>query len=68
MTPLRPSANFESRIIRELSQVTGCQKLWTTSYYPMGNGMCECFCRTILDMLGTLQPHQKSDLKSYIEI
>ena len=61
-------ANFESRIIRELCQVTGCQKLWTTSYYPMGNGMCECFCRTILDMLGTLQPHQKSDLKSYIEI
>ena len=59
-------ANFESRIIKELCQVTGCQKSRTTPYHPMGNGMCERFNRTLLDMLGTLEPHQKADWKSFI--
>ena len=59
-------ANFESRIMRELCQITGCKKSRTTPYHPMGNGMCERFNRTLLDMLGTLEPHQKHDWKSHI--
>lgn len=59
-------ANFESRIIKELCQITACQKSRTTPYHPMGNGMCERFNRTLLDMLGTLEPHRKADWKSYI--
>ena len=35
-------------------------------YHPMGNGQCECFNRTLLEMLGTLEPKQKSDWRSYV--
>lgn len=59
-------ANFESRTIRELCEISGCKKSRTTPYHPMGNGMCERFNRTLLDMLGTLEPNQKSDWKRYI--
>ena len=59
-------ANFESRIIRELCSIAGCEKSRTTPYHPQGNGMTERFNRSLLGMLGTLEPHQKSDWKSYI--
>ena len=59
-------ANFESRLIKELCQLTGCEKSRTTPYHPMGNGMTERFNRTLLGMLGTLEPQQKSDWKSHI--
>nr|KAG5712759.1 hypothetical protein BaRGS_029814 [Batillaria attramentaria] len=59
-------ANFVGRIIQELCKLLGCSKSQTTVYHPMGNGMCERFNRTILDMLGTLPPQQKSDWKSHI--
>ena len=59
-------ANFESRIIKELCQIAGVEKSRTTSYHPMGNGMCERFNRSLLNMLGTLQPDQKRDWKSHV--
>ena len=53
--------NFESRIIKELCKHLGIQKCRTTSYNPMGNGQCERLNRTLLSMLGTLEPEKKSD-------
>ena len=59
-------ANFESRLLKELCLILGMHKSRTTSYHPMGNGMCERFNRTLLDMLGTLSTDQKKDWKKFV--
>lgn len=59
-------ANFSGQIIKELCEMTGMQKSRTTSYHPMGNGACERFNRTLLSMLGTLDPKKKVDWKSHV--
>ena len=38
----------------------------TTPYHAMGNGMTERFNRSLLDMLGTLEPHQKPNWKPHV--
>ena len=38
----------------------------TSPYHPAGNGMTEKFNRTLLDMLGTIEPSKKSDWKNYV--
>ena len=58
--------NFVSSTIRHLCEITGVMKSRTSPYHPMGNGMCERFNSTLLSMLGTLQPDQKSDWKAYV--
>ena len=58
--------NYESKVIKELCQLTGMKKSRTTSYHPMGNGMCERFNRTLLNMLGSLESHQKQNWKAYL--
>ncbi len=59
-------ANFQSKIIKELCQITGMEKSRTTPYHPMGNGLTERFNRTLLNMLGTLQNAQKKNWKSHV--
>ena len=59
-------ANFQSRLIKELCYIVGIEKSRTTPYHPMGNGMCERFNRTLLGMLGTLTPDQKTSWKSHV--
>lgn len=53
--------NFESRVIRELCKVYGCTKTHTTTYHPQGNGGCERFNQTLLNLLGTLDQEHQSD-------
>jgi transposase InsO family protein len=55
-----------SNLIKELYELTGIHQSRTTPYHPMGNGQCERFNRTLLEMLGSLEPDQKKDWKSYI--
>ena len=59
-------AQFEGNIIRELCNITGMTKSRTTPYHAMGNGMTERFNRSLLDMLGTLEPHQKPSWKPHV--
>ncbi len=59
-------ANFESKLMKEVCSVTGIAKSRTTPYHPMGNGMCERFNRTLIDMLGTLEGTKKSDWTAHI--
>ena len=59
-------ANFQSRLIKELCHIAGIEKSRTTPYHSMGNGMCERFNRTLLGMLGTLTPDQKTSWKSHV--
>ena len=58
--------NFESRLIAELCKVAGIQKSRTTAYHPQGNGTTERFNRTLLDMVGTLDPSQKANWKDHL--
>lgn len=59
-------ANFTSRLIKDLCDLYNIRKSRTTPYHPMGNGMPERFNRTLLDMLGTLEPDKKKDWKRYV--
>uniref|UniRef100_A0A672GNT3 Gypsy retrotransposon integrase-like protein 1 n=1 Tax=Salarias fasciatus TaxID=181472 RepID=A0A672GNT3_SALFA len=58
--------DFESRLIKELCQIAGIQKVRTTPYHPRGNPV-ERFNRTLLDMLGTLQNKDKSRWRDFVK-
>ena len=58
-------ANFESNAIKKLCKITSVKKTRTTPYHP-GNGMVERFNKTLLNMMGTLQEHQKGDGKAHV--
>lgn len=58
--------NFESELISELCAIAGVDKVHTTPYHPMTNGMCERFNATLCNMLGTLDENHKEDWKSHL--
>ena len=58
--------NFVSSTIKHLCNLAGIKKSRTTPYHAMGNGQCERFNRTLLNMLGTLTPTDKLNWKKHI--
>ena len=59
-------AQFESHLIKELCKLAGIVKSRTTPYNPSSNGITERLNRTLLNMLGTLNPKDKQDWKSQV--
>ncbi len=59
-------ANFQSAVIKELCRLSGMEKSRTTPYHPMGNRITERMNKTLLDMLGTLDPGRKHDWKAQV--
>ena len=59
-------ANFDGKLIHELCRLMGSTKSRTSPYHPAGNGMCECFNITLMNMLGTLDPDQKTNYKLHV--
>ena len=57
---------YESKLVREMCNLLGMEKSRTTAYHPEGNGVTERFNRSLLNMLGTLEPHSKLDWKSQV--
>jgi hypothetical protein len=55
-----------SHLIKELCKLTGTKKSRTTPYNSMRNGKTERFNRTLLEMLGTLEPKKKRNLKAHV--
>lgn len=59
--------NFESRMIQELCQSHGIRKIHTTPYHPQGNGLCERFNRTLLELLRTLGDEKSLNWPDHVQ-
>lgn len=58
--------DFEGRLIHELLNSLGVEKSRTTPYHPQGDPQPERFNRTLLNMLGTLEPDKKRKWSQHI--
>ena len=58
--------DFESKLIKELLTLLGVRKSRTSPYHPQGDPQPERFNRTLLAMLGTLDPAQKPKWSQHI--
>ncbi len=58
--------DFESGLIKELLRMLGIRKSRTSPYHPQGDPQPERFNRTLLSMLGTLDPAEKSRWSQHV--
>ena len=58
--------DFESRLVHEVLSLLGVEKSRTTPYHPQGDPQPERFNRTLLDMLGTLEPNRKKKWSQHL--
>ena len=59
-------ANFQSRIISELCTMYGATKSRTSPYHPQGNGLCERFNRTLINMVASLEMEKRTRWHQYL--
>ena len=52
---------FENKLFKRLSEITGIKSLETTSYHPTANGLCKRVNRILLNMLKTLPENFRSN-------
>lgn len=58
--------DFESRLVSDMLTMLNVKKSRTSPYHPQGDPQPERFNRTLLDMLGTLEPSQKCQWSQHI--
>lgn len=58
--------NFLSRTIKELCQLAHISQSRTSPYHAMGNGLCERYNRTLMNMLATLPEAKKTNWKDHV--
>ena len=58
--------NFESKLVQELCELVQVQKLRTTPYRPETKGAYKRFKLTLINMLGTLPTHVKSNWQDWV--
>ena len=58
---------FDNKLFKRLSEITGVKPSRATPYHTMGNGLCERRNRTIINMLKTLPTGFKSNWKNHIK-
>lgn len=58
--------DFESQLVKEMLTMLGVKKSRTSPYHPQGDPQPERFNRTLLDMLGTLDPSQKQKWSQHV--
>lgn len=59
-------ACFQGKVMEELHRLYGIEKSRTTPYHPQGNGACERFNRTLLQMLRTLEEDKRAHWPDYL--
>ena len=52
---------FESKLFQDLCTVLNIEKIRTCPYRPQGNGQVERLKKTLLNMIGTINPEEKTD-------
>uniref|UniRef100_A0A3B1IUI3 Gypsy retrotransposon integrase-like protein 1 n=3 Tax=Astyanax mexicanus TaxID=7994 RepID=A0A3B1IUI3_ASTMX len=60
--------DFESRLIKQLLDMLGIKKSRTSPYHPQGDPQPERFNRTLLSMLGTLDPKLKHRWSQHVAL
>ena len=58
--------NFESKLIAELCELLGVEKVRTTAYHPQGNGQVERANQTLIKMLRKLSADDKREWYSHL--
>ena len=59
--------SFEAELFVQLCKESKIDKIRTCPYRPQGNGQVERFNKTLLNMIGTLNPNEKIDWKKKVQ-
>ena len=57
---------FDAAVLTQLCEAYSIRQSRTTAYHPAGNGQCERFNRTIINLIRTLPPDKKSQWPAHL--